>query len=123
VAPNDLAFADPQAWQDIYGLQPGRVQNRKDHFSYPIHDPTDTDRNIIFGGDVQHSRIRRLLAPGFTTSAVRDLAPIIESYADLLVKRLREVADGVQVLDMSHWFEWAVSFHPGLFTRDSHTLY
>ncbi|KAM0693029.1 hypothetical protein Q7P36_007586 [Cladosporium allicinum] len=107
VAPNDLAFADPQAWQDIYGLQPGRVQNRKDVFSYPIHDPAEADRHIIFGGDVQHARIRRLLAPGFTTSAVKDLAPMIESYADLLVRKLGEFADGVQVVDMSHWFEWA----------------
>lgn len=59
---------------------------------------------------MQHARIRRLLAPGFTTSAVKDLAPMIESYADLLVRKLGEFADGVQVLDMSHWFEWAVSF-------------
>jgi hypothetical protein len=109
VAPNDLAFADPQAWQDIYGLQPGRVQNRKDHLVYPVHDPNDEDRNIVFGGDVQHARMRRLLAPGFTTSAVRDLAPMIEGYADLLVRRLGGVADGVKVVDMSHWFEWAVS--------------
>jgi len=35
---------------------------------------------------------------------------MIESYADLLVARLKEVADGVKVVDMSHWFEWAVSY-------------
>jgi len=87
------------------------VQNRKDPLAYPIHDPTDEDRNIVFGGDVQHARMRRLLAPGFTTAAVRGVAPMIESYADLLVKQLGKVADGVQVLDMSHWFEWAVSLY------------
>lgn len=85
------------------------MQNRKDHLVYPIHDPKDEDRNIVFGGDVQHARIRRLFAPGFTTSAVKDLAPMIESYADLLVTQLRKVADGMQVQDMSHWFEWTVS--------------
>jgi hypothetical protein len=34
---------------------------------------------------------------------------MIESYADLLVTQLRKVADGMQVQDMSHWFEWTVS--------------
>jgi hypothetical protein len=34
---------------------------------------------------------------------------MIVSYADLLVTQLRKVADGVQVQDMSHWFEWTVS--------------
>lgn len=71
---------------------------------------------------MQHARIRRLLAPGFTTSAVKDLAPMIESYADLLVRKLGEFADGVQVLDMSHWFEWAVSFDLAVHQRGREVL-
>lgn len=109
IAPNDLAFAEPQAWQDIYGLQPRRVQNRKDKFMYPIHDEKDADHHIIFGTDAHNARIRRLLGPAFTASATRDLAPMVERYVDLLVTQLSKVADGKQVQDMSHWFEWAVS--------------
>lgn len=109
IAPNDLAFAEPQAWQDIYGLQAGRVQNRKDKFSYPVQQEDDVEHHIIFGSDPAHARIRRLLGPAFTASATRDLAPMIGRYVDLLVTQLSELADGKQALDMSHWFEWVVS--------------
>jgi len=108
VAPNELAFAEPQAWQDIYGLQPGRVQNRKDPLSYPVNDGEGLDQHIIFADDAHHARIRRLLGPAFTTAATKDLAGLIERYADLLVTQLGKVADGEQVQDMSHWFEWTV---------------
>ena len=108
VAPNELAFAEPQAWQDIYGLQPGRVQNRKDPLSYPVNDGEGLDQHIIFAGDAHHARIRRLLGPAFTTAATKELAGLIERYSDLLVAQLGKVADGEQVQDMSHWFEWTV---------------
>lgn len=78
---------------------------------YPIQDPTQDDQNshdIIFGGDVQHARLRRLLGPAFTPAATKNLGPMIESYVDLLVKQLTKVADGKQVQDMSRWFEWTV---------------
>ena len=51
-----------------------------------------------------------MLGPAFTTAATRELAGVIERYADLLVAQLGKVADGERVQDMSHWFEWAVSF-------------
>jgi len=110
VAPNELAFAEPQAWQDIYGLQPGRVQNRKDPYSYPVNDGEGLDQHIIFSDDAHHARIRRLLGPAFTNAATRDLAGLIERYAELLVAQLGKVADGERVQDMSHWFEWTVRF-------------
>jgi hypothetical protein len=50
-----------------------------------------------------------LLGPAFTASATKDLAEMIERYVDLLVVQLGKVADGEQVQDMSHWFEWTVS--------------
>jgi len=34
---------------------------------------------------------------------------MIERYVDLLVSQLMKVADGKQIQDMSHWFEWTVS--------------
>jgi len=76
---------------------------------YPVFDDDDIDHHIIFGDDTRHARIRRLLGPAFTASATRDLAGMIEKYVDLLVTQLSKVADGKQVQDMSHWFEWAVS--------------
>lgn len=122
IAPNDLAFAEPQAWQDIYGLQPGRVQNRKDRFMYPVTSDGGAEQHIIFGSDTAHARIRRLLGPAFTTSATADLAPMIEKYVDLLVTQLSKVADGKQALDMSHWFEWVVSHSAMIATLHKHAL-
>lgn len=109
IGPSDLAFANPQAWPDIYGLQPGRRQNRKDPYSYPIHNYDETVGDIIFGRDVQHARLRRLLAPGFTNAAVKDLGSMIESYGSLLVDRLKKAVETQPVQDVSHWFEWTVS--------------
>ena len=32
VSPTELAFTSGEAWNDIYGLLPGRAQNAKDHY-------------------------------------------------------------------------------------------
>lgn len=110
VGPNELAFADPQAWQDIYGLQPGRVQNPKNKLAYPAHDPESDDKGILFGTDVGHAKARRALGPGFTPSAARELGGMIERYADFLVRQLGKAVEGQEVQDVSEWFEWTVSF-------------
>lgn len=109
IGPNDLAFAEPQAWQDIYGLQPGRVQNKKNVLAYPAHDTASDFKGILFGTDANHAKARRALGPGFTPSAARELGGMIERYGDLLVKQLGKAVEEQEVQDVSEWFEWTVS--------------
>lgn len=74
-----------------------------------MHNYDENVGDIVFGGDVQHARLRRLLAPGFTTAATKDLSSMIESYGSLLITQMRKAVEKDPVQDVSHWFEWTVS--------------
>ena len=88
IAPNELAFTDPQAWNDIYGMQSGRVQNQRCSDAYtPWQEGFDS--GIIHANDTLHARLRRIYGPAFTPKAVEDQAPMLMKYADLLVAQLK----------------------------------
>jgi cytochrome P450 len=50
--------------------------------------------------------MRRILAPSFSDKTMRAQEPIIASYIDLLMARLRENCDN-GALDLSAWYNWA----------------
>jgi cytochrome P450 len=102
IAPGELAFTDPEAWNDIYGMQPGRVQNLKDPFAYTPQVP-GFDSNIIHASDTKHARLRRIYGQAFTPKAVEEQAALLVKYADLLVTQLKQAVQKNPVQDMSAW--------------------
>jgi cytochrome P450 len=74
IAPNELAFTDPEAWNDIYGMQAGRVQNPKDPFASTPQVP-GFDSNIIHAHDTKHACLRRIYGQAFTPKAVEEQRP------------------------------------------------
>ena len=106
ISPNELAFSDPQAWKDIYGHRgPGHEQFPKYmHFYSPFSREASS---IIAAPPDEHSFIRRQLAPGFSDRSMRGQEPIIGSYVDILIKRLRSHAEGgAKALNMREWLTW-----------------
>jgi cytochrome P450 len=88
IAPNELSYADGDAWQDIYITKPGQrpFQRNRTWFkkSYP-GEPLS-----IMGYDEEaHARFRRVFANSFSDKSLRDQAPVIESYVDLFMAKLR----------------------------------
>ncbi|KAK8868212.1 cytochrome P450 [Apiospora arundinis] len=109
ISPNELAFCEPQAWQDIYGRrQPGREEFSKYlGFYRPVE--RKGPASIISASRHDHTLIRRQLSPGFSDRSLRSQEPIIGVYVDLLVQRLREhggAGDGTAALNMREWLNW-----------------
>ena len=52
--------------------------------------------------------MRRVLGHGFSDRASREQEPVVESYVDLLIKRLHEQVMGIDggKVDISKWFRW-----------------
>ncbi|KAF2099150.1 cytochrome P450 CYP3/CYP5/CYP6/CYP9 [Rhizodiscina lignyota] len=105
IAPDELAFTDPHAWNDIYGMQSGRVQNQKDPYAYTPRQP-GFESGIIHADDAKHARLRRIYGPAFTPKAVEEQAAMLMKYADLLVTQLKAVVQKNPVQDMSAWFNF-----------------
>jgi cytochrome P450 len=115
IAPNHLAFTDPKAWNDIYGMQPGRVQNQKDHFSYTPLQP-GWDMGIVHANDTMHARLRRIYGPAFTPKAVEEQSGMLMKYANLLVEQLKAAIKKDPVQDMSAWYNFTTFDLTGDFT-------
>ncbi|XXG95002.1 hypothetical protein Hte_001262 [Hypoxylon texense] len=106
IAPNELAFSDPQAWKDIYGHRHnGAPELPKYDGLYRIVD--NVPRGIINAYREEHSMLRRQLAHGFSERSMQAQEPIIGSYVDLLIQRLQEQCNsGLTTLNMREWLNW-----------------
>lgn len=116
IAPNELAYADPCAWRDIAGHNPKGEENGKwIEFYRP---DAAMPQNLISAERELHGQLRRQLAHGFSDRSMREQEPIIKSYIDLLVRRLKEnCKGGLASLDMCQWynfttFDVSVLFRP-----------
>ncbi|KAK0718743.1 cytochrome P450 [Apiosordaria backusii] len=110
VAPSELSFTTPDAWAEI--LQPGRTPPLPKDSRWSI--PGLLAQGIINIVDLNlHGRVRRLVAPAFTTSALRGQEPILQRYTTLLIGRLRDIVtsgtndrQGVKI-DVVPWINFA----------------
>ncbi|KAH8655306.1 cytochrome P450 [Xylariales sp. PMI_506] len=103
IGPNELSYAQPEAWESIMGHRKhGHVENLKDpnYISSSSH-------HIVGAGTQDHSRMRRLMSHGFSAGSMLQQQPLIQGYVDLLMQRLRENADDSKApLDISAWFNY-----------------
>ena len=91
-APDEVSFATPQAWPDIFDQRSDQetfVKNPR-WYKLPNGQPDPGLGTTINVAD--HSRMRKLMEHGFTQKAVRAQESIIQSYVTLLMTRLREKA-------------------------------
>lgn len=103
IAPNELSYVTAAAWKDVYGTRQGHPQNPKDLAAFPaLHPGQSVD--LVRANDADHARHRRLLSHAFSAKALDDQQPIVLSYVDLLIQRLRENAARPQ--DMVAWYNW-----------------
>jgi cytochrome P450 len=104
VAPDELAFSHPDAWNDIMGHRQGVLEMEKASWFYrPIEeDPL----HIVNESREQHGRLRRQMAHGFSEKALRDQEPLIRGYVNLLLQRLRENSQGGQPVVLSDWYNY-----------------
>ena len=106
LAPNELSFIQPQAWQDIYGFHPGKPNFPKNPLW--MQPGENGIHSILSANDADHSRYRRLLAHAFSERALRQQEELLLSYVELLMSRLRELADSSEtaVVNIVEWFNF-----------------
>lgn len=97
---NDLSFISAQAWKDIYGFGHAELPKHFPHFS------GFNGQNILSAKGSDHFRFRRAMLPAFTDKSLTQQEPIIEGYVDLLMKRLREVADSNKPTNIIRWYNY-----------------
>lgn len=93
MAPNELSFANPAAWDDIYSNSAGSNGHAfpKSQTWHGSLGHKDSPESIFTKPDFrEHARQRRFLDPAFTERAVLQQEPIIHQYVDLCISKLRE---------------------------------
>ncbi|KAF2129142.1 cytochrome P450 [Dothidotthia symphoricarpi CBS 119687] len=105
IGPNELSYACPEAWDDIYGryVPAKRKENPKPEWycSPASHDMVGANL-----GD--HGRMRRVMAPGFTYGAMCKQEPLIAGHVDLFLEKLAEKCKGGEEaeVNMLEWFTY-----------------
>ena len=107
LAPDELSFAKEEAWYDMFTVRPGRqlfVKNPQ-FYKSPLGQP---ENMITIQDNAENARMRKLLAGGFSRKALRAQESIIQSYANLLISRLNDIAapsDGDNcIIDAGSWY-------------------
>lgn len=104
LGPNELSYIAPQAWEDIMGRHKAGQRNENPKAPWYC---SPKNKDIIGASREDHTRMRRLLANGFSASAMIEQQPLIKGYVDLLIQRLREKADsGRATIDMHAWYNY-----------------
>jgi cytochrome P450 len=70
-----------------------------------ISSPNGVSSILTVESDVEHSRIRRVLAHAFSEKAMREQEPLIQQYIDMLIESLNIAAKKGPV-DVVQWYEF-----------------
>lgn len=110
IAPNELVFFTPQAFQDIYSPANRGLEK------FPKTDFQNRGANlggIVWEEDpVKHREVARKVLPAFGARSIRNLEPLMHKHMDYFIERMKELGDrdeGVNLVDWTHWVAWDTS--------------
>ncbi|TGO36465.1 hypothetical protein BHYA_0124g00260 [Botrytis hyacinthi] len=108
IAPDELSFATPQAWHDIYSNHGSTPAFLESHLWHSVK--AGRPMSVLNALEpVTHWRFRRAMDRAFTERAVGSQEGMIGSYVDFQMKRLQDLveenADAVEsvVVDIVRW--------------------
>ncbi|KAI1206483.1 cytochrome P450 monooxygenase [Annulohypoxylon truncatum] len=100
--PRSVSFLNPLAWKEVYGhRKSGQPENLKDPGFF-----RDVSQAVIAADSENHSRMRRILAHGFSAQEMSKQEPMIRGYIDLLFERMREHSISGRPVDMAKWYNY-----------------
>lgn len=111
IAPNELSFANPIAWDDIYsntdGANPKAFKKCELWHGNLEPGPSSVFTTIDFKA---HGRIRRFMDPAFSEKAVLQQEPIIQNYVNGFLKKLqdRSLSSGKTTVNIVEWFNFTL---------------
>lgn len=104
--PDELSYANAQAWRDIHAHVPGRPEFLKDPVRLPL--APNGVMSILVSDTRNHARFRSLFGHAFSDKGLRTQETTIEQYADLLVQVLDEVANTGKSVEMVNYYNMAI---------------
>jgi cytochrome P450 len=101
--PRNLSFVTATSWRDIYGKNTGKPFLLKseayDGLSFDhAHRGLISERNPI-----KHAKLRKFLAPGFSTKALLEQEEIIHNHIDILESKIAKYGEDLAGMDMHFW--------------------
>ena len=103
IAPNELSLNTAEGWKDVYGTRAGKAEMTKNAHFYAAM--SSGSASIIGAKRDRHGSLRRLVSHGFSERALREQEPLIQSYCDLMLKRVYEnCKGGSEMVDMVQWY-------------------
>ncbi|KAI0203726.1 cytochrome P450 [Astrocystis sublimbata] len=105
IAPNELAFGNPQASTDIYSAHEKSLEK---FVKTDIKDfARDKDGGLIFQQDpARHRQIAKRMAPAFSPKATRAKDPILHRYADIFVDKMKAHGGEKNGISLPTWVQW-----------------
>lgn len=108
IGPNELSFATPEAYRDIYGHATGGKKRFLKSRSYERAVPRITSVR----DPAEHAQQRKALANAFSAKALRDQEGVVHQYVDLLLQQLGNFGAGgqkpVNVTDAYNWLTFDI---------------
>ncbi|KAI9154647.1 Cytochrome P461 monooxygenase [Paramyrothecium foliicola] len=100
IAPNEIVFITPQAESDIYTSNTKNLE----HFTKVESGIPLPDDGISFERDpVKHKLLAKKLSGAWSAKSLNTLEPIIHSYIDLFVKKLKEEGSREGGIELQTW--------------------
>ncbi|KAI2615863.1 cytochrome P450 [Hypoxylon sp. NC1633] len=114
IATNELSFATVQAHRDIYSTP---SKSRKPFLKCGQFYNNGDVSNIFYELDpVEHGKMRKMLAPGFSGSAMKSHEHIIHQYVDMFVRKVGEICvarrgAGIDMTEAIPWLAFDIMGH------------
>jgi cytochrome P450 len=103
IAPNELSYVNANVWREIYGhRKPGQPELTKDK---KYHKSMGAEPTLLNADREYHGYLRKLLAHGFSDSALRQQESIVQEYIDKMFDQLHKKSErGRVALDINNWY-------------------
>ncbi|KAI0102624.1 cytochrome P450 monooxygenase-like protein [Nemania sp. FL0031] len=104
IAPNELSFATPQSYHDIYGHT---SKGKKRFLKTEFYDLGEIPRVTTARDPEVHARQRKAMAHAFSGKALRDQEILVHEYMDLFIRQLQNLGQaGKKALNISEVYNW-----------------
>ncbi|CAK40052.1 hypothetical protein CBS115989_2208 [Aspergillus niger] len=96
VTHNEVSFNTAEAWNRIHGYGHSELPKVSSSGANP--------RDTVSANAADHSRFRKALSPAFSAKGLQAQEPLINSYVDKLISRLKDIAESQLPADMVKWY-------------------
>ncbi|KAF2704712.1 benzoate 4-monooxygenase cytochrome P450 [Pleomassaria siparia CBS 279.74] len=101
IAPDELSYSHGAAWKDIYSSRPNHLPLPRNPTWFKKMSPDEPD-SIMGYNEQSHARFRRAFANSFSEKNLLEQAPVIESYVDAFMAKLKSM----DTVDLNQWLNF-----------------